>query len=402
MSTHIDRTGEHRADPPRWPGGDRIHDAFLSSLSHELRNPLAPLRNAVRLLRAMQHETTATPRIPPDALYDLMDRQLDQLVHVVDDLVEASRVDGNTIELQPEPVRIAQLIRDATEASHRRIDALGHQMLVHRPPEEIEVVGDRLRLAQIVSSLLENAARFTPRDGSIAVDIGTDGDMASITVRDDGIGIAQDELPTVFELFARSSVRRARVHGGLGVGLATARRLAELHGGSLEAASEGPGRGSAFTLRLPLRPPPAPADARDAADAGEPPDAAHRIDGRVLVVDDNVDAAESLASLLEIDGAEVECAHEGAAALDAFERFAPDSVVLDLGMPGIGGLDVARAIRSRPGGDRVLLIALTGWGEDQDRMESRQAGFDHHMVKPVALEELRALLENPAREPHRA
>ncbi len=398
MSTQPDQdAGGYPHDPAPSTGHESVRDAFLSTLSHELRNPLAPLRNAVHLLRAMHGESTATVPIAPHALYDLMDRQLDQLVHVVDDLVEASRVDGDAIELHREPVRVAKLIREASKASLPRLDALGHDMRIEGATDDIEVIGDPLRLAQIVSSLVENAARFTPPEGSISVDTGVESGVVSITVRDDGIGIAPQDLPTVFELFARSSVKRARVHSGLGVGLATARRLAELHGGSLEAASDGPGRGSRFTLRLPLHVDHGLHDAGRPGDAEGAKTGAPRVRGRILVVDDNVDAAESLASLLEIDGAQVERAHDGPSALDVFDRFAPHGVVLDLGMPGMSGLDVARAIRHRVGGRDILLIALTGWGEDEDRAHTRQAGFDHHLVKPVSLDELRALLDDTSR-----
>jgi PAS domain S-box-containing protein len=371
-----DITDRKRAEHELREAGRR-KDEFIATLSHELRNPLAPLRNALHLLRLSgQAGADAAP------VHEMMERQLNHLVRLVDDLLESARVTRGAFELRREPVEIASAVSNALEASEAQLGAGGQRISVVLPQEALWVDGDPVRIAQILSNLLNNAARFTPRGGCIEVRARGEAGHAVLSVRDDGAGIAPEQMAHLFEMFRRDS-RSA----GLGIGLALARRLAEMHGGSLTAASAGPGKGAEFTVRLPL------AAARQEP-VGKPgmEQPADLPSSRVLVVDDNRDAADSLGMLLRFLGAEVQVAHDGREALAAFESYRPRLVLLDIGMPEMDGYEVARAIRRRDAGRSVPLVALTGWGQDEDRRRAREAGFDHHLIKPPELEALRSLL----------
>ncbi len=322
-------------------------------------------------------------------LHEMMERQVHHLVRLVDDLLEMSRVTSGTFSLRSERVDVAEVVRSAVETSEPLIAAAGHRLTLALPGEPLPLVGDPVRLAQVLANLLNNAARYTADGGSITIAARRDGETAEIRVIDDGPGITSEVMPRIFQMFGRGELVGGRGPGGLGIGLALARRLAEMHGGTLTAHSEGRGRGSEFTLRVPLATtlPEEPAEPLpvDAVIAGK----------RMLVVDDNEDAADTLGVLLEVLGAEVRVVHDGPAALAAFAADEPDVVLLDIGMPGMSGYEVARTIRQRFAGCRAILVALTGWGQDRDRTHAREAGFDHHMVKPADIDALRRLLAKP-------
>ncbi|HVG10181.1 MAG TPA: ATP-binding protein [Thermoanaerobaculia bacterium] len=362
---------------------DRRKDEFLAILAHELRNPLAPLRNALHVMRlAGSNPNPATL----DQTRGMMERQVQQMVHLIDDLLDISRITRGKVELRKERVELAAVVRDALETCRPIIEAGGHELTVSLPPEPITLDADPTRLAQVFANLLNNAAKYTPRGGSIRLSAEQQGNEIVVKVRDTGIGIPADMLPRVFEMFTQVDRSLERSQGGLGIGLSLVRGLVELHGGSVEARSEGPGRGSEFLVCLSVNPPAraahaAPNDRRQAA----PP--RHRI----LVVDDNRDAADSLALLLTLQGSEVRTAYDGLEAIDAAAAFDPDVVLSDLGMPRMNGYEAARKIRERCSG-RVVLVAMTGWGQEEDKRRSSAAGFDYHLVKPVALDDLEQLL----------
>ena len=364
---------------------DRAKDEFLATLSHELRNPLAPLRNALELLRQ--------PGAPADAagLHALMERQVGQLMRLVDDLMELSRVTRGSFALRRERVELQAVVRAALETSAPLIGAAGHALEVSLPEAPAVLDGDPVRLTQIFANLLNNAAKYTAPGGRISVCARPDGDGVLVEVSDTGQGIAATDLPRLFDPFTQGERAARRSQGGLGIGLSLVRRLAEMHGGSVGAESAGPGRGSRFSVRLPLAAP-APRPAAPPVPAPAPRLAAER----VLVVDDNRDAAESLAAILRTLGADAAVAHDGPAALDAFASYRPDAVILDIGMPAMSGYDVARAIRAHPLGRRTPIIALTGWGQEEDRRRAQEAGFDHHLIKPADIDALRRLLSRPA------
>jgi signal transduction histidine kinase len=361
---------------------DRRKDEFLATLSHELRNPLAPLRNALHMMRL------AKPGDPAIAqARDIMERQVNHLVRLVDDLLEMARINRGTLELRMERCELASVVRNALETSDPLITAGGHRLQVELPAEPLWLDGDRVRLAQIVANLLNNAAKYTRPGGRITVETRREDKQALLTVRDTGAGIPAEWLTRIFDMFSRGTVGPRAEQGGLGIGLALSRRLAEMHGGTIEARSEGPGRGSEFLVRLPL----AAGKARPSA-APLQKDAVVLPPLRILVVDDNRDAAGSLGMVLEKLGARVEVTHDGESALQAFERFAPAVVLLDIGMPGMDGYEVARALRARDPEGRATLVALTGWGQDGARQQAREAGFHHHLVKPAEMEALQRLL----------
>jgi PAS domain S-box-containing protein len=364
---------------------DRAKDEFLATLSHELRNPLAPLRNALALL----HRDGVDARLAP--VHAMMRRQVDHLVRLVDDLLELSRISRGTLSLRNERLDVAGVIRNAVETSEPLMRSRNHALTVELPPAPMWTDGDPVRLAQILSNLLDNAAKYTEDGGNIRVRAWQEDGVAAIGVRDDGVGIAPEALPRMFEMFSRGDRDRARTQGGLGIGLALSRKLAQMHGGTLEAHSDGPGLGSEFTLRVPLAEAEAGGDDLPASAPGD-------LSGvRVLVVDDNHDAGDSLRMLLELMGAEVRVARDGAEALATFASYRPPAVLLDIGMPGMNGYEVARALRDRHPDAAPLLVALTGWGQDEDRRRARDAGFDHHLVKPAMIETLQPLLESVKR-----
>jgi signal transduction histidine kinase len=361
---------------------DRRKDEFIAMLSHELRNPLAPLRNGLHLLRVQKERAVDASRT-----HAMMERQLAHLVRLVDDLLEMSRINQGALELRRERLTLATLVGNAVETSEPLIREAGHRLDVEVPQVPVWIDGDPVRLGQVVSNLLNNAARYTERGGRISLRAELQPDRVAIAVRDTGIGFTPEAAAGFFELFQRGSRSK-----GLGIGLTIARRLAEMHGGTIRASSEGPGQGSCFTVELPL----ATAPAAPTAHKPRPDGLARQ---KILVVDDNEDAADSLGMLLEGFDSEVRVAHSGAEALTIFEGFEPTFVLLDIGMPVMDGYEVARAIRKRHPERRAVLVALTGWGQESDRRRARDAGFDHHLVKPPDLRRLQAILETPGPHP---
>ncbi len=362
--------------------GDRRKDEFLAVLAHELRNPLAPIRNGLELLRLAKNNPGAMEQARL-----MMERQVAHMVRLIDDLLDVSRIARDKLELKKQPVNVAQAVVSALESSEPLIAAAQHEINLDLPAEALIVHGDFIRLAQVFTNLLNNAARYTPGGGHIAIGARRDGAAVEVTVQDDGVGIPHNMLEQVFEPFVQ--VERPS-QGGLGLGLALSRKLIEMHDGSIHARSAGMGCGACFTVRLP-----ALADAR-VPGAGSPDlDAAARRT-RVLVVDDNVDAARSLAMVLELEGHEVDVATDGEKALEAAALRRPEIVILDLGMPNMDGYEVCRRLRASPATSDAMLIALTGYGQEADRRKSEEAGFAAHLVKPVELTELEALIRQRA------
>jgi PAS domain S-box-containing protein len=363
---------------------DLRKDEFLATLAHELRNPLAPIRNAVQIMQLSRDEAMH------DKARKIIERQLKQMVHLVNDLLDVSRISQGKVELRLEHVDVGDAVLDAIETSRPLIDAGRHHLTTKlAPPRALMVQADATRLTQIVANLLNNAAKYTPEGGHIQVLAERDGDAAVITVQDSGIGLTQDMLPRVFDMFAQVDRSMNRAQGGLGIGLALVKRLVEMHGGTVHATSDGPDRGCRFVVRLPLV---RVTTRARRLDAGREL-AAQDTDGlRVLVVDDNVDSAESLSQVMQILGYPVAVAHDGVEAVDTARAWRPALVLMDIGMPRMSGLEAALAIRGLPGGERTWLIALSGWGQNEDRRKSREAGFDHHFVKPVDVEALIELI----------
>jgi PAS domain S-box-containing protein len=359
---------------------DRAKDEFLATLSHELRNPLAPLRNGIQILR---HTTSADS--PHVHIHAVLERQVDHLVRLVDDLMDVSRITRGHVSLQSEPVELSAVVESAVEAVRPEIDAGRNRLLIELPPSPLVLNGDRVRLAQILTNLLNNAAKYSEPGGDIVLRGLVDGGTLLLCVSDDGMGMETSEIPHLFEMFTRGGQARSSHQEGLGIGLALSRRLAALHGGSLDGASGGPGKGSIFTLRLPLS-----GNAGDALASSGQGGAPIRLGLRLLLADDDIDAGDSLAEVLRLSGAEVHVVDNGVDAMDQFDSVDPDVVILDIGMPRMTGYDVARALRGR--GVNVPLIALTGWGQPADRERAFAAGFDHHLVKPIAISVLVSLL----------
>jgi signal transduction histidine kinase/ActR/RegA family two-component response regulator len=362
---------------------NRRKDEFLATLAHELRNPLAPIRNAVELIRRAKGDAGLMEKARC-----MMERQLAQLVRLIDDLLEVSRITRGKLQLRQEVIELSGAVRSAVEAARPLIDAQAHDLTVTLPHEPVHLDADPIRLAQVLSNLLNNAAKYTEKGGHIWLTAERQGAEVLVAVRDTGIGIAAEHLPHVFEMFSQVVPALERSQGGLGIGLALVRGLVELHGGSVEARSAGPGKGSEFTLRLPLLETLAPARQGPSED-DEKSRAGPKC--RILVADDLRDSVESLALMLRLAGHDIQTANDGLEAVQAAATFRPDVVLLDLGMPKMNGHEAARHIRQQPWGKNMLLIALTGWGQEEDRRRSAEAGFDHHLVKPAepkALEEL--------------
>ena len=369
---------------------DRRKDEFLAMLAHELRNPLAPIVNCLQLLKVGSLEPAMAQRTR-----DVMERQVQQLVRLVDDLLDVSRVVRGKIELAPEPLELAAVIARAVETAQPFLDARRHRLEISLAAEPLFVRGDAVRLAQVVANLLNNAAKYTEPDGRIVVRTAARGDEALLSVEDNGAGIAPELLARVFEPFVQGEQAGSGSQGGLGIGLTLAKTLVELHGGRVEAHSDGFGKGARFTIRLPRL------AERGGAEAA--PRAAHlmRADAarRVLVVDDNRDAADTLAALLRVSGHDVRVAYDGGAALAVGKAEPPDVVFLDIGMPGMDGYETARRLRAMPQTARAMLVALTGWGQEEDQRRSAAAGFDRHLVKPAEPAALQAILSRALREP---
>lgn len=363
---------------------DRRKDEFLATLAHELRNPLAPIRNSLQIMKLPGVDAAAVERSR-----NVIERQVQQMVRLVDDLMDVSRIVQGKVELRTERVELSTVVARAVETARPVIDANGHDLAISIPSESLPLEADVVRLAQVVGNLLTNAAKYTEPGGRIRLTAQRDGDEAVLRVTDTGIGIAPDMLPKVFDLFVQVDPIATRSQGGLGIGLMLVKNLVGLHRGTVEAHSAGLGTGSEFVVRLPLGS--RERGRAELPDVGEKPDEPHP-GRRVLVVDDNVDAADSLATLLRLSGHEVRVAHDGAAALAVVRDYRPDIAFLDIGMPGMDGYEVARRLRAQPGLERALLVALTGWGSPEDRRRTTDAGFDHHLVKPVEPAVLESLL----------
>jgi CheY-like chemotaxis protein len=353
---------------------DTRKDEFLAVLAHELRNPLAPIRNALQVVSA---KGAADP--DTEWAWNVVSRQALLMARLLDDLLDASRMALNRVELRIAPVELAAVCEAAIEISRPLIEAGRHELEVSLPAQPVALAADALRLTQVLANLLNNAARYTEDGGRIRLSVELQGNEVRIAVKDNGIGISPELLPRVFEPLSRARGVTGRSHAGLGIGLSLVKGLVELHGGSVEAHSDGPGSGSEFTIRLRVA---TGLSASEPARAGDD-DAPALANRRILIVDDNRDGTESLAMLLELMGHLAETAYDGEHALEIAETTRPEVVLLDLGMPGLSGYDVCRRIRARPWGRDVVLIALTGWGQEADRRRTKEAGFDHHMVKPV-------------------
>ena len=368
---------------------NRRKDEFLAMLAHELRNPLAPIRNCVHILRMNGADATANEHV-----CEMLDRQVGHMVRLVDDLLEISRITHGQIELQKERLALADVVRNAVEISTPLLEAGHHRFDITLPDEPIFIEADAVRITQVFANLINNAAKYTPEEGQISLIAEREDGYAAIKVRDNGIGIPADMLPRIFDLFIQVDQRENRFPGGLGIGLTLVERLVQLHDGNISASSSGSGCGSEFAVRLPL--------ALEKTSHAKPKMLVNRegnvVTRRVLIVDDNRDAAQSLAMLLKTLGSEVTVMHDGQSALRALEEQRPAVMLLDIGMPEMDGYEVARRVRRSSAGQGVMLIALTGWGQDDDRRRSKEAGFDHHLVKPVELHDLKAILNAPARE----
>jgi PAS domain S-box-containing protein len=368
---------------------DLRKDEFLATLAHELRNPLAPIHHALQLLRQASNASEQ------QANREVIERQVRQLVHLVDDLLDVSRVSRGKLDLRKNPVTLTDVLNGGIETSQPLIEAQHHAMTVSLPPEPVWLFADLTRLAQVFSNLLNNSAKYTEPGGRIWLAAVVEGAYVKISVRDTGIGITPEMLPHVFDVFRQASNAGGRAQGGLGIGLTLVRRIVELHGGSAEAHSDGPGRGSEFIIRLPVGGGPDPSGG---STVNQEPVAQQPVTPlRVLVVDDNADSADTLAMLLRLSGHEVAVARDGYGAVDMTTTFGPELILLDIGLPGISGYEAAKRIRELPDSGRIQLVALTGWGQDDDRRRSREAGFDQHLVKPVDFDALRTLLENVRR-----
>jgi len=364
---------------------DRRKDEFLATLAHELRNPLAPLRNGLQIARL-----TSPADAPFRRTIEMMDRQVNMLVHLVDDLLDVSRITTGKIQLRRERVTLREVLAASAEASRTAIDAHGHRLVINPCEEELSVEGDFDRLTQVFSNLLSNAAKYTEQGGIIELRVAREGAEGVISVADTGIGIPAADLSSIFEMFSQVRSHQGRADGGLGIGLSLVRKLIQMHGGSVQVASAGEGRGSTFSVRLPLAKPAAATSPEPAAISAEIP-ASPRPRRRILVVDDNEDAANSLAILLKQLGHEVMTASDGQECVTKAATLSPHVVFLDLGMPKMDGIEAAKRLRALPDGAQTILIALTGWGQEHNLEQTRAAGFDHHLLKPIELNLLEQL-----------
>jgi signal transduction histidine kinase len=372
---------------------DRHKDEFLAMLAHELRNPLAPIHNAVQL---MHRQSFTDPQLIWSR--EIIGRQLSHLTRLVDDLLDVSRITRGKINLSKEVIELGTLLTRTVETVQPLIDDRGHTLTVEAPNGILAVLGDPTRLVQALGNVLGNAAKYTERGGRITLSAAESGSEVLIRIRDNGIGIPSELMPMIFNLFTQLDRTSGPSQSGLGIGLALVQRLVEMHGGSVAARSEGLGKGSEFLIRLPLF-------IREQVESGQPlqqlsaleqsmtnVEGPTRTQRRILVADDNNDALESLATLLQLSGHEVYTAANGAIALESAEQHRPEVALLDIGMPKLDGYEVARRIRAQPWGQRITLVALTGWGQDSDRRRSQEAGFDSHLVKPLDLDKLTELL----------
>jgi PAS domain S-box-containing protein len=366
---------------------DRRKNEFLAMLAHELRNPLAPIRNAISILRQKGGS-------PVRETCEMLERQVGLMVRLVDDLVDVSRITRNKIELRKERIDLEAVVAQAVECTRPLCLSMGHEMAIRLPDEPIVLEGDRIRLTQVFANLLDNACKYMERGGRVSLSAdfsppqGEATGQVVVRIRDEGIGIAADQLARIFDMFAQVDTTLERTKTGLGIGLTLVRKLVEMHGGRIEAHSEGPGKGSEFVVRLAV-PAAAPAPARSAAKAQV---AAEAKSYRILVADDNRDSAHSLALLLQLMGHETHTAMDGVEAVESAEAIHPDIVLLDIGMPRLNGYDACRRIREQPWSRSMKLIAQTGWGQEEDRRRTEEAGFDGHLIKPVDPEVLLKLV----------
>jgi signal transduction histidine kinase/DNA-binding response OmpR family regulator len=351
---------------------DQRKNEFLAMLAHELRNPLAPISNAVHILRVSTGDTAKL-----EWARELIARQLQQLVRLVDDLLDVSRITRGKIELTIEPVDVSQVVAAAIETSRPNIDSGRHTLSLQLPPKALYLNGDFARVSQILANVINNAAKYTPNGGLISLSAMREGDMVAFRVRDSGVGIPAEFLGSIFEPFTQVDRTLARSHGGLGIGLTLVRKLVEMQNGTVSVRSEGRNRGSEFTVRLPL------AEAGAVPVHKPPVDAPSPAGLRVLVVDDNRDVADSTASVMRMNGCDVHVAYDGKAALESVQRLRPDAVLLDIGLPTLDGYLVAEHIRALPENGRTMIVAVSGYGQEQDRLRSKSVGFDYHVVKPI-------------------
>jgi two-component system CheB/CheR fusion protein len=377
----LERSIRYSIERKRTEEALRRKDEFLAMLSHELRNPLAPIRTALHILEMPQVDEEHARHAK-----EVIKRQMEHLVRLVDELLDISRIMHGRIELRKQPVDLVDVVKHAIETAQPAIDARGHQISVTFPAGRVVIEADAVRLSQAIGNLLINAAKYTEKAGRIWIEAGREKDDAVIRVRDSGAGIEPELLPQIFDLFVQGQRSLARSQGGLGIGLTLVKRLAELHGGTVTASSAGLGRGSEFVVRIPALH--SPSDAESPPIPGE----SQRSSRHVLVVDDNVDAAECVGVMLELQGHQVQVAHDGFEAVEAARRDKPDVILLDIGLPGRDGYEVAEILRADPQFAQTKIIAVTGYGKDEDRQRSKAAGMDHHLTKPVAPEDLDHLM----------
>jgi signal transduction histidine kinase len=364
---------------------DRRKSEFLATLAHELRNPLAPIRNGLQIIRLANHDEAAV-----QVARAMMERQVAHMVRLIDDLLDLSRITNGKIELRKERIELAAAVQDAVEAVRPCMEASGHELTITLPTKPVYVDGDRTRLAQIFANLLNNSAKFTEQGGHIRLTVEWQGSDVVVSVKDNGIGIPADMLPQIFNMFTQVDRSLDRSQGGLGIGLSLVRGLVEMHGGRVEAHSAGLGAGSEFIVRLPVMLSQVRRSGKKDRESDEINAGSVR---RILIVDDYEDSAICLGLMLKIMGHETLTAHDGLEAVEAAATFRPDVMLLDIGLPKMNGYEVCRRIREQPWGERMVLIALSGWGQEEDKLRSKEAGFNFHMVKPVdpaALEKLLA------------
>lgn len=366
---------------------DRQKDEFLAMLAHELRNPLAPIRNALQILEL----PTADEKMRTRAK-DMMKRQLHHLVRLVDDLLDVSRIITGRVDLRKEHFELASAVTRAVETVEPLIDARGHKLILSMPDEPVWVFADLVRLAQVISNLLTNAAKYTAKPSRIWLTVEQEVTEVTVRVKDEGIGIAADMLDRVFELFVQADASPSRAQGGLGIGLTLVKRLITLHEGSVTATSAGLGQGSEFIVRFPAEPGALDQIPSSVVAAAHEAEAEHNRRRRVLIVDDNVDAADSIAILLESAGFCARCVYDGVSALSVASAFKPNVIVLDIGLPDITGYEVAKRLRAQPEFKRTPIVAVTGYGQHDDRLRAHEAGINHHMTKPVDPDALKDVL----------
>jgi PAS domain S-box-containing protein len=374
-----------RASEEALRDADRRKDEFLALLAHELRNPLAPIRYTLAANR--KSGRTSEQRQRAEAI---IERQVAHMSRLLDDLLDVSRITRSTLELKKSPTELTSVVGSAIETARPVLDSKRHNLSLDLPKHAVRLEADAIRLSQVFSNLLINAAKYTDPGGHIQLRAAREGSEIVVTVRDDGIGISADMMPRLFEMFSQAQTALGRSEGGLGIGLSLVRGLVTLHGGSVEARSDGPGCGSEFTVRLPARTPvEEPADIEEEADA---PVAGAGM--KILVVDDNRDAADTCAALLELSGHHVQTAYTGRRALELAATFRPHALLLDIGLPDFDGYQLAAKIRAAPWGRAIILIAVTGWGQQEDRRRAFDAGCDHHLTKPIAAETVESLLQS--------